>query len=132
MFVAIALWLLAQQASGVPVSGVVLDPSGAVIPNAQVDLACAGTVPAQTARTDETGIFRFPAISPGRCTIRVTFDGFEPTTVRVTVGTAPAEVSTNTASNLDTSTVDQKALENLPVLNQDVIATMSRFLDLGA
>ena len=50
----------------------------------------------------------------------------------LTVGTAPADVKADAASNLDASTIDQAMLEKLPVFNQDILATMSRFLDASA
>ena len=53
-------------------------------------------------------------------------------TQEVTVGNAPAEVRADAISNLDSSTVDQHALENLPIFNEDVVGTMSRFLDSSA
>ena len=53
-------------------------------------------------------------------------------TQEVTVGNAPAEVKTDTASNLDAASVNATSIENLPVFNQDILATMSRFLDASA
>jgi hypothetical protein len=50
----------------------------------------------------------------------------------VTVGTTPAEVKTDSSANLDVSSVDAKAIENLPVFDQDILTTMSRFLDASA
>src|SRR5260370_33590639 len=50
----------------------------------------------------------------------------------VTVSTQAARVSTDTADNLDTVTLDRQALDNLPIFDQDYIGTMSRFLDSGA
>jgi hypothetical protein len=144
-----------QRQAGGAVAGVVVDTTGAVLPNAQVDLknSTGGTV--QSTVADANGAFRIVGLAPGRYDVLVTFDGFQPTAVRVTVGsrapaplrvtmplagitqevtvgTAGADVKTDTASNLDASTVDQKAIENLPVFNQDILATMSRFLDASA
>jgi hypothetical protein len=101
------------------------------------------------------GAFRFDGVAPGRYNVVIAFEGFQATTVRVTVGNrAPAllrvtlplaaisqevtvattstEVKTDTATNLDASTVDATAIDNLPVFNQDILATMSRFLDATA
>ena len=50
----------------------------------------------------------------------------------MTVGNVAAQVKMDAASNVDVSSVDQDAIENLPVFNQDVLATMSRFLDSSA
>jgi carboxypeptidase family protein/TonB-dependent receptor-like protein len=141
--------------SGTAVTGVVVDATGAVLPNAQIELTTATGTAVQSTVADESGAFRIDRVAPGRYDIRAIFDGFQPTTVHitvgnralaplrvtmpiagisqvVTVGTTAAEVSKNAAANLDASTVDQKGIENLPLFNQDVLATMSRFLDSSA
>jgi outer membrane receptor protein involved in Fe transport len=144
----------AQARAGVPVTGVAADPTGAVLPGAQVQLAPPGGGAEQTTTTDQAGAFRFDQVTPGRYEIRVTFEGFHPTTVRlnvtgrppgpvrvilplaaitqeVTVGSA-AEVRTDPGSNLDAPSVDAAAIENLPVFDQDILGTMARFLDSTA
>ena len=140
------------------VSGTVIDQTGAVLPNAKVELRSAAGTP-QVTVTDASGHFRFSPVAAGRYDVRATFEGFEPVTVRVTIGgrssvpgpsglriTLPlavfkqevhvgeetTELKAAAVANLDSSTVDQKTLENLPVFNQDVLATMSRFLDASA
>jgi hypothetical protein len=143
------------RTASVTVTGVVVDPTGAVLPNAQVDLRNGAGETLQSVSADGSGSFRFPAVSAGRYELRVTFEGFEPTTVHltvgnrapapvrvtmplagvrqeVTVGNAPSEVKIDAASNLDSTIVDQKALENLPMFNQDIVGTVSRFLDASA
>ena len=145
----------AQRPAGLPVTGVVVDPTGGVLPNAPVELKNTAGVLVESTRTDNVGAFRIESVPPGRYDVRVTFDGFKPTTVRVTVGnrapgllrvTMPlaaitqevtvgrgaAELTADTAANLDVATVDQQTIENLPIFNQDVLATMTRFLDAGA
>ena len=144
-----------QRPPATTVTGVIVDVTGAVLPNAQIDLTSAAGVTVQSTVADESGTFRFDRVTPGRYDIRSVFDGFEPTVVHITVGNRPlpplrvtmpiagisqavtvgttsAEVSRNAASNLDASTIDQKGIDNLPVFNQDVLATMSRFLDSSA
>src|SRR5262249_43811306 len=94
-------------------------------------------------------------VAAGRYEILVTFEGFQPTNVRiavgtrataavrvtlplaaisqeVTVGNAPEEIKADAASNLDTSGIDAGAMEKLPVFDQDILSTMSRFLDASA
>jgi hypothetical protein len=145
----------AQRQAATIVTGVVTDATGAVLPTAQIELKSATGATVESAVTDDTGTFRFDRVAAGRYDVLVTFEGFQPTTVRLTVGTrapaalrvtlplagitqevtvgnAPAEVKTDAASNLDASTVDAKTLDDLPVFNQDVLATMSRFLDASA
>jgi len=155
MVVALGVTAVAQGQTGQVVTGVAVDATGAVLPNAQVVLTTAANAALQTAATDATGTFRFQGVPPGRYEIRVAFEGFQPTTARVTVGSrAPSplritlplasvtqeitvsnqatEVGTSAVSNSDAVRVDQDMLASLPVLDQDYIATVSRFLDLGS
>jgi hypothetical protein len=142
-----------QTGTGVAVSGVVIDPLGAVIPGAQVELtAGAALAVAQTMMTDASGTFRFDRVMPGSYDVHVTFEGFEPKTVHVTVGSrAPSplrvtlplagltqevtvsngslQADTTAGNNLNAIVVDQSALADLPVFDQDYVATLSRFLD---
>jgi hypothetical protein len=145
----------AQRPSGQVVTGVAVDATGAVLPDARVELASIPNGPRRPAKTDATGTFRFDGVPPGRYEILVTFEGFQPTTVRLTVGSRPPsplhitlplasvtqeitvsnqapEVSTSAATNSDAVTVDQNMLESLPVFDQDLISTISRFLDAGS
>jgi hypothetical protein len=110
---------------------------------------------ARETTTDAAGAFHFDGVAPGRYELRVSFDGFQTTTTRITVGTRPpspvrvvlplaavtqevtvsnaaAEIGVAAASNSDSVTVDQNMLESLPVFDQDLVATVSRFLDAGA
>jgi hypothetical protein len=145
----------AQRPAGLPVTGVVVDPTGGVLPDAQVALRSAAGATLESTATDSAGAFRIDKVPPGRYEVLVTFPGFKPTTARVTVGSrAPGalrvtmplaaitqevtvgnsatEVNADTASNLDVATVDQETISNLPILDQDVLGTMARFLDAGA
>jgi carboxypeptidase family protein/TonB-dependent receptor-like protein len=156
LFVALATVRLAGQpaSSGQIVTGVAVDATGAVLPNAEVVLVGGADVSIST-RTDAAGKFRFDAVPRGRYDVRISFEGFQTTTTRVTVGArAPAplrvtlplakvtqevtvtdraaEVSTAAASNSDAVSVDQTMLESLPVFDQDLIAIVSRFLDAGS
>ena len=142
----------AAQRTGVTVTGTVVDQTGGVLPSAQVELLTeSGTV--QTTTTNQNGEFQLTGVPSGRYNLAATLEGFQPTTTRVTVGNrapatvritmpianfgqeitvgnaAAAEVRADAASNLDASAVDQRTLENLPVFNDDVVGTMSRFLD---
>src|SRR5262245_54858722 len=68
------------------VNGAVFDQTGAVLPGAQVELrATTGTMVGSIA-ADDVGAFRFDRVAPGRYDLTVKFEGFRPTTVRVTVG----------------------------------------------
>jgi len=90
----------------------------------------------------------------GRVTLTITLDGFRDTTLRlnlagrtvppvrvtlllasfnqrVTVTNAEAQVRSDVGGNADAIVVDQDFLQSLPVMNQDYVATLSQFLDVG-
>jgi len=160
LFVVTALVVLsgftaaAQRQSGVAVTGTVTDQTGAVLPNVQIELRRAD-IQILSTTTGESGQFQFPSIAPGRYDLVASLDGFRTTTIPVTVGSRPpaavritmplagitqeitvgsaaADVRADATSNVDSSTVDDQALQNLPIFNDDVIGTMSRFLDSSA
>jgi outer membrane receptor protein involved in Fe transport len=137
------------------VTGVVVDLTGGVLPGAEVELRSAAGVMVESTMSDNGGAFRLEAVPPGRYDLVVKFPGFKATTVRVTVGNrapgalrvtmplaaitqevnvgrAAAEITAETASNQDAATIDQGTIANLPILDQDVLGTMARFLDAGA
>jgi len=159
MLATLALALFFAQspaARGVAVSGVVQDQTGAILPGAHVAISVTGsTTPAQRATSDESGAFRFDRVPPGEYEIRTEFPGFATNTTRVRVGARPpsavtivmaiegvtqevsvsgggAQTSTSAESNLNAIAVSGDQLDDLPVLDQDIVATMSRFLDSTA
>jgi hypothetical protein len=134
------------------ISGTVLDPSGALIPRAQVALAKEdGTAIAQ-AVADDGGSFRFEDVSQGKYRLLVKAVGFRDVktdvavsarsrgeirvtmpldthTESVTVGDSAPQVNTEISGNQSSATLDRNALDRVPVFDQDYISTISRFLD---
>jgi hypothetical protein len=53
-------------------------------------------------------------------------------TQEVSVSSGGAQTSAQANANLDTISIDANALDDLPILDQDVVASMSRFLDSSA
>ena len=153
---ALALWLGQSAARPVAVTGVVKDQTGAVLPGAEVTMSVGGSAtPSERAVTDSAGGFRFERVAAGSYEIRTEFPGFKPQTTPIRVGArAPGpvmivmqiegvtqevsvsgggpETSTTAANNLDAITVDANTLDDLPVLDQDIVTAMSRFLDATA
>jgi len=79
-------WLLAAQAPIGNISGVVKDPSGAVVAGAQVKATSASTAAARTASSNGEGYFLLSTLQPGEYKVQVTSPGFSEATVqKVTV-----------------------------------------------
>jgi len=142
------------------IAGVLLDPSGAAIPKAQVSLHGTGTEIDQTfsqATTDAVGAFRFDNVAPGKYTLQFHAEGFrdarittavtrkrffpirmvmqisvEIENVTVATGINVPLVSTEASENQNANAIDRNALDRVPVFDQDYITTMSRFLDDNA
>ena len=136
-------------------SGVVFDPSGAVLTEAKVILRRIPDRAEQSKTTDRKGQFRFARVTSGNYEIEAQKTGFKATLVQVTVGAAPPpliqivlpiadlradasvvdqsnQVSTNPDENLNVIKLDRAALKTLPVLGNDVIGALANLLDAGS
>jgi len=137
----------------------VQDSSGAIIPSARVELQRLNGSVITTTQTDSAGNFSvpLPATSPAGENDRLTvaLPGFEPlvrplhitrtappaltlvlnlatvdTTVDVNAGEAVAMADPD--NNQDAATISSDDMKTLPILDGDVVATLSAFLDAGA
>jgi len=72
------------------ITGIVSDPSGAVLPNVQVTLKNNQNGQTQTTNTNAQGVYRFSLLTPGNYTISAAPQGFQTTqrNANVTVGQA--------------------------------------------
>ena len=147
--------LSAQDPSGFPIIGTVVDPHQAGVFGAKITLTRADGTQVQFANADAKGAFRFEGVPPGNYDLQIEQPGFKPSVSRVrvgnqsprpinvalvladvrqevTVGAESTQVSTNASDNRDTVTMDRSALDDLPIFDQDFIGTMSRFLDASS
>jgi len=69
----------AQRQTG-SISGTVVDEEGNPLPGATITLTGTGVMGTKSYVTGETGRFRFPALLPGGCEVRVEMPGFKTTT----------------------------------------------------
>jgi hypothetical protein len=78
---------IVAQTEAVPsgISGTVTDLSGAIIPQATVELRQLAGTSTTNARTDPSGEFRFSGLAPGQYELQITAPGFRRTTQRVEV-----------------------------------------------
>ncbi len=68
----------AYAADGGKVMGTVKDQTGAVLPNAEVDLTSKSTGVAQNTKSDSAGAYTFPLVPVGTYTLTVHAAGFNP------------------------------------------------------
>src|SRR5579872_3775423 len=142
--------LLMVLAAQIAVTGVVLDPSGAAL--AHVPVSLTGGRRTVTATSDASGRFRIDGVAPGRYRLRVkagaSFDvldrsvvvreGMPPLTLKLTLAAVQEQVevtesavrpSIDTGANLNATKINASTLNNLPILDNDVIAALTPFLD---
>jgi hypothetical protein len=147
----------AQTSSGAAeVSGVVLDTSEEVIPGASVTLRRNDVSnPPTVVTSDARGSFRFSRVAPGVYEIEIQKSAFKPVVIQLTIGArAPApvrvvlsvadlleevvveersgQVNTDPSENLDVVKLDRDALNNLPVLGNDVIGAIANLVDASS
>jgi outer membrane receptor protein involved in Fe transport len=66
-----AIGAMAQTANTGAIEGTVLDPNGAVVPNATVTVTGPGLLSPRTATTDERGHYSIGALTPGKYTVAI-------------------------------------------------------------
>ncbi len=135
--------LMAQSLVSGDLTGTVTDPSGAVVPNAQVTAKNAATGATRTTTSNASGAYRFALLPPGTYSVAATAEGFSKAEigVNVNVGQAaigdikmPVGTSTQTvevssssplvqAENADLSTnFNQTMIDNSPNGGNDLTA----------
>jgi hypothetical protein len=108
------------------VSGVVLDPNGAVIANATVTIANSITGYQRTANTDTDGSFRFADVPPNNYQLTVSATGFSGNTQTLTVRTSvpiSLKISLDVSTETEIVTIASNAaqlIENVPTTHTDV------------
>src|SRR5258708_1926486 len=129
--------------------GSVVDPTGATVPGATVRLESPTGVLVSQTTVDDAGNFLLTNLHPGTFSLAVpAFSGFAPhtQTLRLTTGVitvkitldpesinqqinvgAEQSLSTDSSANRDTVSVTGNELKQLPVFDQDYIATHTPF-----
>lgn len=117
-------WLHSQT-----ISGTVKDSSGAVIPDARIEITGGSLSEPVVLSSDGEGKFASPKLTPGSYSLRVERDGFEPfiTTVEVK-GTVESQITLNIAKQQINISVAEKSLA---FANSDLVYRQLRTLGLG-
>ena len=146
--VLLALWLgfagqphLFAQVEGATLSGVITDPSSAVIGNATVSIRNVATDVSRVVKTNGDGFYSAPNLLPGSYQVKVTAPGFKSVLqegIELTVGAqqtlnlvaqvgnntqtvvvTDAPPSVQTASSTVSATVNEKTVRDLPLNGRD-------------
>jgi hypothetical protein len=149
----------AASPGGAVLRGTVADPSGAIVPNAEINLVDGKGAVAATLHSDGEGNFQLTAPALGDYTLVVSEAGFD--TVKTVVKLAPqggaptpamlhivlpistmattiqvngnnSEDLTAPESNADTSVMSADDLKSLPIFDNDYSTAMSAFMDSGS
>lgn len=145
---------LVAQGPSAPLRGTVVDPSGAAITKAPVQVLASDGKAVEHGQTDSSGRFSLPSPSPGTYTVLVEAPGFSPSSTRilltgaphapfairlsiasassqvtVTANDAAPEVSSETSNNQNANNFSRSSLDSLPLLDADYLTTLSILLD---
>lgn len=112
----------APPAGAANIHGHVADPSGALIPGAQVNVETASGAAAGSTKADAAGGYEVRGLNPGGYTVNVTFDGFAPFTSQVIT------VAAGQSKRVDVTMAIEAAQQNVVV--SDDTPTVS--VDAGA
>lgn len=129
LLLACARPIFAQQSVGyASVSGRVTDPSGALVPGAQVTARHTQTNLARTTVTDQDGRFRFPYLRVGPYEITVSQQGFRDTTslLTLTAGAAFELPLTLSVGAVDTSVTVTGETTVLEAARSQIAGTVSQ------
>ncbi len=151
VFVALALTCLsagsafAQSETG-SITGTVVDPTGAAVPNAKVTVTNAATTAARTTTSGSSGVYTVTNLQPAPYTVKVEAQGFKTSQipVTVTVGTregldvklqvgdtstvievAESAVTVNTESQTLSQAINSKQIVELPTLSRNPYALVA-------
>jgi hypothetical protein len=108
-------------------TGVLTDPSGAVVPDAQVEIKDMSKATIQTTKTDREGVYRFSFLAPGNYTLAVTHEGFRNESRAINVLLGPPGTA-NVVLELATGSTTIKVTGETPLIqaeNGDFSTTIS-------
>jgi hypothetical protein len=128
------------QITTASIEGVVIDPSGGVLPGVDVEVRNAGTNITRTVQTDREGRFAALQLQPGRYKVTFTLSGFatlaqdgievnvgqslrlsptmKPSTVTETVNVTAQPTTVDTSRTASASTLDETTIGTTPILGR--------------
>ncbi len=127
LLLALSCLMIATCACAATITGTVKDPSGAVIAGAGVEITGGSLGQPVALLSDGQGRFSSPDLKPGKYTIRVTHDGFEPQSESVDLreNAADLQLTLAVAGEKTTISVNQRTA------NSDVLYRQLRDIGIG-
>ena len=111
------------------ISGTIKDPSGAVIADAKIEITGEGLVQPIAVSSDGLGAFTSPDLKPGKYTVRVTRDGFDPLVRALDLqGSTQLQLTLVIAQQHENISVSEKSLS---FANSDPVYRQLRNVGLG-
>jgi Carboxypeptidase regulatory-like domain len=124
----LSIELHAQTTTSGGLTGVVTDPSGAVVPHADVGIRNSSKGTNQSLKTDRGGAYQFSFVAPARYTLTVAHAGFQTEKRAVDILLGPP-VTVNVALRVAQATASVSVTAEAPLLhaeNGDVSTTMNQ------
>jgi carboxypeptidase family protein len=121
--------LYAQSTTSGDIAGIVMDATGAVVPNAKIVVTNSDTGTTQTVTSGSNGGYRAPLLKPGVYKVTVTASGFETSsnTVTVAIGQiASGDVHLTVGSSSVTVEVSSDTVSLLHTENADISTSISQ------
>src|SRR3984885_6232833 len=118
----------AQTTTSGGLTGVVTDPSRAVVPGASIEIADTARCTTQSTKTDREGVYEFFFLAPGKYRLTVTLEGFQKASRAVNVLLGPP-VTVNVALEIAKESTTVKVTGEAPLIqaeNGDVSTTMNQ------
>src|SRR5690348_16917250 len=108
-----------QSITSGDITGVITDPSGAVVPNATVTATSDTTAQKHTATTNAQGFYRFSFLPPGGYTVSASASGFQAASRKVQVGVGQASAANIALAVSSATTTVEVTTSPLQVDNGD-------------
>src|SRR5229473_8196545 len=127
LVVVVSIELHAQTTTSGELTGVVTDPSGAVVVGADVEIKNNSKGTTQSMKTDRDGAYRFSFLAPARYTLTVSHDSFRIESRAANVLLGPP-VSVNVTLQVAKATASVSVTAEAPLVhseNGDVSTTMN-------
>ena len=125
LFAFISVLAVSQSITSGDISGVVTDPSGAVVPNAKVTAVSDATGETHTATSNGQGVYRFSFLKPGSYTVSATSAGLQAASHKVQVGIGQVATANIGMTLTTASTTVEVTTSTLQVDNADLSTQFS-------